>query len=302
MERLYRSLRPRRPVEQNLDASKFLRLPVEIRNLIYAYASDPRHDVRYQDPWRVKPLAYHRTLNGLDIGNDYALSVEQDMICYHNPHNWEDAISYQLNDNGILAIHGAHRPPKNLLLVCQQVHNEACEQFLSTSAFEVQPLTPNHKSWNPDWNRITGSQSTYGALAQSELAPLMRKVRVRIDMSRFRQRRQAVAAEWLSPDNEFTWCKFDETCLEKCTNTVAARARELCEVLRTRVEGLRVVEIHWIDDYPDDVGESELEMRARVLLPFTELEGVQIRVRKLVMSEVGRIKVQSMLNQTLRST
>jgi hypothetical protein len=130
---------------------------------------------------------------------------------------------------------------------------------------------------------------------------MMRKVRVRIDMSRFRQRQQAVAARWLSPDNRFTCCKFDETCLETCAVTVAARARELCEVLRTRVSVLRLVGINWVDDYSDAVGESELEIRAKVLLPFAELEGVQIRVRKLVMSDRGRAEMMSVINRTLNS-
>jgi hypothetical protein len=78
------------------------------------------------------------------------------------------------------------------------------------------------------------------------------------------------------------------------------KARELCDVLMTCVPELRIVEIDWVDDFPDAVREIELQMRAKVLLPFIELEGMQIRVRELVISDKGRAVVKMMINRALR--
>jgi hypothetical protein len=283
MRRLVRKAKPGRRPQQDLEASMFLCLPVEIRNLIYVYASGARHEVRYQDPWIVKDC---------DSG--------QDMICYHDIRNREDATSYQLNNEGSIAYHG-HRPPTNLLLVCRQLHNEAREQFLSTTAFEVQPLTPNHESWNSDYHTHKRSQSAYSALARSAYAPFIRKMRVRIDMSKFRQGRQVTPSRRVRfGDYNHTVSTFDEIGLEVCTEMVVLKARELCDVLMTCVPELRIVEIDWVDDFPDAVREIELQMRAKVLLPFIELEGMQIRVRELVISDKGRAVVKMMINRALR--
>jgi hypothetical protein len=284
MGRFLRKTKPRRRPQQDLDASLFLRLPVEIRNVIYVYASGARHEVRYQDPWRFKDY---------DSG--------QDILCYHNTRNWEDATSYQLEDEGIIAYHG-HPPQTNLLLVCRQVHNEAREQFLSTAAFEVQPLTPSHESWNSEYHPHKYSKSSYNALADSVYAPFIRKVRVRIDMSRFIQGRQMIpSARLLYADYKHTVSTFDEIGFEVCAEMVALKARELCDALMTCAPELRVVEIDWVDDFPEALGERESNQRAGVLLPFTKFEGVRVRVRRLVMSEKGRRQVLKMFNITLRT-
>jgi hypothetical protein len=127
----------------------------------------------------------------------------------------------------------------------------------------------------------------------------MRKVRVGIDISQFMQRRQITNVGWreIYLDTRST---FDELSLEVCTEIVATRARGLCEVLQTCVPGLSAVEIDWVDDYTDAVRESELLIRAVVLLPFTELIGVKVRVRKLVMSGSGQAEVKNIINQVLR--
>jgi hypothetical protein len=114
---LYRRIRPRRCPEQDSDALMFLRLPVEIPHLIYVYVSGARHEIQCQDPWRVR---YDK----------------EDMMCYHDTRNREDITSYQIGDDGIIACHG-QRPPTNLLLVRQQVHNEARKQCPSTTVFEL---------------------------------------------------------------------------------------------------------------------------------------------------------------------
>jgi hypothetical protein len=130
---------------------------------------------------------------------------------------------------------------------------------------------------------------------------MLRKVLVRIDISRFMMGRQMRPSGWRR-DHLSTVCTFDEIGLEVCTEIVAMRARELSGVLRTSVPNVRVVEIHWVDDFPDQVGRRVLNLRASVLLPFTDLEGVQIRVRKVVMADKGRWKVLTMLNQVFEGS
>ena len=48
----------------------------------------------------------------------------------------EDNVSYQLDDNGIIAVHRSW-PPTNLLLNSKGLHEEACDAFRSTTAFKV---------------------------------------------------------------------------------------------------------------------------------------------------------------------
>lgn len=293
----YRKVQARQPRVYDPDAFPFLRLPVEIRNLIYLHASGSRkYDVRYRDPWRVKPLRYHPIYEGLDMNSapfadEYDPS--QDLICFHRGLDRLDGISYQLEDNGIIAYHGS-RPPTNLLLVCRQVHAEAKEQFLSTTAFEVQPLTPNDASWRLD----NSLQPTYDALAKSPSAAIMRKVLVRIDISRFMMGRESKRFEYTNAQI----CTFDEVSLEACTEMLVLLAEKLCGVLRKSAPNLKVVEVHWIDDFLEATEPADLEMRARVLIPFTKLSGVRIRLGKSVMSETARTAVMGVMNRALGKT
>jgi hypothetical protein len=234
----------RKAIQQVPDASAFLRLPLEIRNMVYLYAGD--------------------------------------------------ATKYQLDDNNIVAYHGS-RPSKNLLLICKDVHHEVLAQFFSITTFEVHPLTPNVTSWTP--NHHIGALFSYDTLAQSAYVPLIRKMRVRIDVSRFIQGRKFQRSPHWRGYSEI--CTFDETDLEHCTAILYMRARELCKVLRVSAQNLKVVEIDWVDDYPEQVGTCDLELRSEVLEPFADLEGMQIRVRKLVIAEKGRIEVLNMVKWML---
>ena len=119
-----------------------IQYPVEIRNLIYVYASGARHEVRYQDLWRVKPLKYHKMMIGLEtaypgLGADAArvsaeYDREQDLICYHDTRDRADATCYQLGNHGIVVIYG-HRPPTKLNLFRKQLYSEVKELFLSNN-------------------------------------------------------------------------------------------------------------------------------------------------------------------------
>ncbi|OAL55267.1 hypothetical protein IQ07DRAFT_582778 [Pyrenochaeta sp. DS3sAY3a] len=293
----YRKLQARKSPKYDPNAFPFLRLPIEIRNLIYLHASGARRfDVRYQDPWRVKPLRYHPVYDGLNMNatpfaGEYDPS--QDLICHHYGPDREDGISYQLGDKGVIAYHGS-RPPTNLLLVCKQIFQESREQFLSTAAFEVQPLTPNDTSWRLD----TSIQPTYEALADCAYASLMRKVRVRIDLSSLMASRQSKRF----PQINAQICTFDEISLEVCSELVASLAEKLCEALRTNIPNLKAVEIHWVDDFPEAIEDEDLQMRANVLAPFARLPGVRVKIAKLVVAERRRMMMTMLLNQVLRDS
>ncbi|CAO2648294.1 Nn.00g075610.m01.CDS01 [Neocucurbitaria sp. VM-36] len=204
----------------------------------------------------------------------------------------EDGIAYQLDDDTGFIAHRGSRPPTNLLLVCRQVHREVIDQFLSTTTFEVQPLTPNDVSWRLD----KGKEGTYEALAKSAYASMMKKVLVRIDVSRFMMGRKSqqmnIAAAQV--------CTFDEIDLAVCTEIVATRAGELCDTLRVSIPNVKAVEIHWIDEFPETIEERGLQLRERVLLPFIRLPGVRVRIRKLVMADKGRTPVNMMMSRVLR--
>lgn len=276
------------------DAFPFFRLPVEIRNLIYLHASGSRkYDVRYRDPWRFKPQRFHPIYEGLD--KNTATFIEEydpsrDLVCFHRGPDKSDGISYQLQDNGIIAYHGS-RPLMDLLLACRQMHDEAKDQFLSTTAFEVQPLTPNDASWRLDYSL----QPTYDALAKSVYASMARKVLVRIDISRFIMGRQT--KRFVNTNSQI--CTFDDVNLGVCTEIVTSLADKLCDALRKRVPKLKVVVIHWVDEFPEAIEETDLQMRANVLIPFTELAGVRIRVGKMIVAERARAAVMGMMNQAL---
>jgi hypothetical protein len=223
------------------------------------------------------------------------------MICYQNDQNSEDAVLYQVGDDGIIAYHGPyhdHRPPSSLLLVFQRIHNEAREQFVSTTTFEVHPLTPHALSWHPKFLLQANMRlhSVYLAIAESVYTPLIRKLRVRVEITTFKQSREILRPGWVGP-HMVTACEFNKTDMEESIREVAASARKLCEVLKTCATDLSVMEIDWINDYPNALRESELLMRAVVLLPFTKLIRVQVQVRKLVMSGSGKAEVMEIINR-----
>ena len=270
----------------------FLRLPLELRNQIYLHAShaNTRHSIQVSSPWR----AGKRTQHFCGYTSATTLVAEYDAAKYdantRRSVRSEDAISYQLNDNGIIAVHGAP-PPTNLLLVSRQVYEEAREAFWRTTAFEVQPLSPNDACWRLDQSLTP----TYEALASSKYAKEMRKVRVRIDVARFSKGRECKRFERVNAQV----CAFWEIGLEVCAQTLVPLAEELCAVLEMNAPNLGVVEIEWVDDFPEAVEGADQQARANVLVPFTSLPGVKVRIGKLVMAGKGRGEVMTMMKQVL---
>jgi hypothetical protein len=262
-----------------------LELPLELRNEIYSYVAcaSTIHTIRVVSQWRAgngtQSSCNHKTSTTLltEHGTQMLSGTSQQSS------QKEDAVSYQLNDDGTLALHGAP-PPTNLMLVNRQVYAEAQEIFWSTTAFEVQPLTPNDKS---AW-----SVGGYEALATSRYAREMQKVRVRIDVARF-----SVGRQYLWP--RIRGIAFEEIKLEECLQKLVPLTEELCRVLRASALRLRVVEIDWTDDFGDEVEGMSLQMRANVLESFTLLDKVKIRLRKLVVSGRGREEIMTMVGQVL---
>jgi hypothetical protein len=262
-----------------------LRLPLELRNRIYLYAAcaNTTHTIQVASQWtagnKTQPSCSHTTSTSLLAEH----GAHRSSANSRQSDRREDVVSYQLNDDGILALHGAP-PPKNLLLVNRQVCAEAQEIFWSTTAFEVQPLTPNNAN---EWS--TGG---YEALERSRYAREMRKVRVKIDVARF-----SVGRQYLWPRTRGV--AFEEIELEECLQRLVPLAEELCRVLRASAPRLRVVEMDWTDDFGNEVEAASLQMRANVLVPFTSLDGVNVRMRKLVVSERGRGEIMTTVGQVL---
>jgi hypothetical protein len=262
-----------------------LELPLELRNKIYLYAAcaNTTHTVQVASQW----IAGNSTQRTCSQTTSITLLAEHGG---HKPsadilqaNQREDTVSYQLNEDAILAMHGTP-PPTVLLLVNRQVYAEAQEIFWSTTAFEVQPLTPNDAN--------TWSAGGYEALATSRYAQEMRKVRVRIDVARF-----SVGRQYLWP--RLRGVTFEEVRLEECLKRLVSLAEELCKVLRASAPRLRIVEIDWKDDFGEEVNEAILKMRAGVLEPFTSLYEVNVRMRKLVASGRGRRNIMAMVGQVL---
>ncbi|KAF2033411.1 hypothetical protein EK21DRAFT_86220 [Setomelanomma holmii] len=253
--------------QQSQPPFPFFRLPLELRNLVYLHASlgNTTHDIQVVPPGRAG-----RHTRRLD--------------------RTEAATTYPLDDNGIIAMHGAV-PPRNLLLVNKQMYEEITELFWSTTAFEVQPLTPNDACWRLDQSL----QPTYEAIAKSNFATRLRKMRVRIHIARFAMGRQCKRFEHVNAQV----CTFEEIGLAECVERLTPLAEELSKVLKETAATLRVVEVTWVDDFADDIGEDDLQLRAKVLEPYTTLEGVRVRLFKTAIAEQGRGAVMMMARQSL---
>ena len=288
MQTRYAKIFRRRSEEHQPKPFPILRLPIEIRNLIYLHASSTsKHKVRVQGPWST----------GDSQANIYGWATTSSLVSGcdgPHQHGHGDAISYQLNNKAVIAYHGPPPPPANVLLVCKQMYQEAQEQFLSTTAFEVQPLTPNDTSWRLDYSLAP----TYQALAESRYAPFMRKVLVRVDVARFCMSRKSKRF----PRATSQVCTFREIELGESVEKLTMLAEELCRVVKKSVPKSKVVEIHWIDDFPKAVAEHDLQLKKRILRPFLDLKGVRVRVGKLVMAEEGRLVVQAMAKKVLNQS
>jgi hypothetical protein len=68
-------------------------------------------------------------------------------------------------------------------------------------------------------------------------------------------------------------------------------------VLKQCVRDLRVVEIHWIDEFAGEVDNTNRRLRTQVLQPFTRLAGVTVRIGRLIVAERGRVVVGIMLKE-----
>ncbi|KAH7073587.1 hypothetical protein BKA63DRAFT_514405 [Paraphoma chrysanthemicola] len=270
----------------------FLNLPLELRIKIYQHVTQVNiaHGIQIASKWRAGTSTPHC------CGNTAATTL----VAEHNAagrdtnirrsDRSEDSVSYQLNDNGIIAVH-ASPPPMNLLLVNRQIYEEVRDAFLSTASFEVQPLTPNEACWRLDQSMT----STYEAIAKSKYAKCMRKVRVRIDVSRFSMGRQCKRFE----RSNAQVCTFDEIRLYECVQRLQPLAQQLCKALKESAPGLRVIELYWNDAFGSEVESDDLQSRTRVLAPFVKLHGVDIQICRLVIAPEGRRSVLGMARESL---
>jgi len=139
-------------------------------------------------------------------------------------------------------------------------------------------------------------ESTYEALVMSNHLYHVRNLRVRVDVARFSMGRQFMHFQRVNTQV----CTFSEMGLKVCVQRLVPLAEGLCEVSKLGATRLKVVEIEWVDDFPDDVREVDLRVRKNVLKPFASLE-VQVRIKKLVMTEKGRQRLMTMMAQVLQS-
>ncbi|EUC48945.1 hypothetical protein COCMIDRAFT_23319 [Bipolaris oryzae ATCC 44560] len=255
--------------QQDSDTSAFLRLPTELRCMIYDYASG---------------------------GGRYGITSSRDIAAYDPQEKQrEDAVSYVLGDDAIIAIHGSC-PSINLLLVCRRVCQEAREHFFSTTVFELHPLTPSDGSWVYEYYATMLEHPAYEYLPKSLYVRMMRKARLRVDIARFscyRQRQPRGPRGRMEPV-----AAYDEIDLKNCTEMLLRSSRRLCEILKTAAPNLRVVDVHWVDDFPHAVSECDMDMRASVLRPFCGLDGVTLRVKQVVMAGNGKEEVFQMIKST----
>jgi hypothetical protein len=285
IERQYRELTA---LHRTSSSFPLLNLPPEIRNQIYLYAShaNTTHSIHVASQWRAEKHMQHTrgylpttTLVAECDASGHRANTRQTIRS-------EDATSYQLADNGIIAIHGTS-PSISLLLVNRQVFEEAIEVFWDTTAFEVQPLTPNDACWRLDQSL----KPTYQALATSKYAKKMKKVCVRIDVTRFSKSRQCKRFERVNAPV----CIFEEIGLELCVQRLLSQAENLCDILRTSVPRLRVLEIEWKDEFGEKMEWADLRMRADILTPFTSLADVNVRMGNLAMPEMRRREFMKMV-------
>jgi hypothetical protein len=157
---------------------------------------------------------------------------------------------------------------------CHQVHAEAWQNFWATTGIEVHPITPNDPWWPADWEHHPQSRPTYAALREAPFVKEVRTVVVRIDVGRLNTKRPARTPRGIG--------------LEECVGLLLPLVKELCGVLGECARELKVVEIYWVDDLAEQVSDADGRLRARVLEPFTKLEDVTVRIRRLVVAERER--------------
>ena len=204
--------------------------------------------------------------------------------------NWpETKTTFRISSttNGIVAVHGSW-PLTSLLLTGKRFYEETYDACWSTTAFEVQPLTPNDACWRLDQSL----EPTCEALVLSNHLEHVRKLRVRVVVARFSMVRQSMRSRRANTQV----CTISEIGLEVCVQRLVALAERLDEVFKGNARSLKVVEIEWLDDSPGDVNKTDLRVRRNSLKPFTSL-GVQVQIKKLVLAEKGRQRVMGILRQ-----
>lgn len=134
-------------------------------------------------------------------------------------------------------------------------------------------------------------------LEKSARVRMMRKTRLRVDIAKFscyRQRQpRGPRARML------TVCAYDEIDLKAGTEMLWTSSRRLFEIFKTAAPNSRVVNVHWVDDFPHAVSGRDMDMRASVLRPFSELDGVMLRAKKLVIVGNERKEVLGMFKGIL---
>lgn len=267
-----------KPAAQQEASFPFFELPFELRNQIYLLVchANTKHTIEWGTEKHAQPSCSHTEATTPKAEYDASENSRQAT-------RTEDATSYQLENSGILAIHGP-TPPTDLLLINSRVYEEVQDVFWSTTEFEVQPLTPSD-AWRRD----------YGLLNILPYARKIRKVRVRINVARFSMGTRVV----FSYGHRVDAVAFEELELKTCCGRLSSAAEDLCGVLQSSLPMLTVVEMEWVDDFDEQVDGDDLQSRANVLVPFTSLHGTQVRVRRVQMPGAGRAEVTRMMRQVL---
>jgi hypothetical protein len=112
-----------------------------------------------------------------------------------------------------------------------------------------------------------------------------------IDVTRFSKSRQCKRFERVNAPV----CIFEEIGLEVCVQRLLSQAENLCDILRTSVPRLRVLEIEWKDEFGEKMEWADLRMRADILTPFTSLADVNVRMGNLAMPEMRRREFMKMV-------
>jgi hypothetical protein len=204
--------RKRRAPPSDPTAFPFLRLPRELREMVYDYFRQPESHSMELITAQVGPWPW----NTFDLPRE---TGPDDPTAHQPP-----------GSSGILSYYGTV-PPLDLRLTCKQVHHELWSNFLSTMC-RVGPLTPHSDEWRFD--------PTYQKLNTSTLLPTIRHILVRVELVN------------LKMTKHYGSIRYQDIGLEECALKLQALAEMLVRVLRKRASSLRTLTIEWQDDFPSD--------------------------------------------------
>jgi hypothetical protein len=256
------SLRRRRKtqIKSSPCAFPFLQLPRELREMIYEYFRPPLRSTHQVN----NSSSAHLTL---DIPYTMIDSPDQDDPIFFQPPTRYGILSLKSYEGGRL-------PCLALRMTCKQIHGELWDHMFSRVA-EVGPLTPHYNDCRFD--------PTYENLKSSSLLPALRKIRVRVDLADLRLTQVFLLG-----------LIYEEISLEQCVQKVQERAEKLVRVLRKGTKMLNTIVIDWKDDFQED---ENWELKSSVLLPFGTLDGVQITLGDLLVSEECKTDVREKLEE-----